>query len=191
MNRREILKYTAFATGAAVSGSLASIILSGCGSDAAEKALADSYQAKFFAEGEMTQLRSLVDVILPKTDSPSATDVGVHKIMDSMVGEVYTAERQAEFRKGFTALTDYLNKAGFAGKPIAEQTQILKTLDAAKDDASLKAVRDAYLDVKQQSIAYYLSNAEIGTKYLNYLPVPGKYEACISVEEAGGKMWAI
>ena len=191
MNRREILKYTAFATGAAVSGSLASIILSGCGSDAADKALADGYKAKFFAEGEMTQLRSIMDVILPKTDSPSATDVGVHKIMDSMVGEVYTAERQAEFRKGFTALTDYLNKAGFAGKPIAEQTQILKTIDAAMDNASLKAVRDAYLDVKQQSIAYFLSNKEIGMKYLNYLPVPGKYESCISVEEAGGKLWAI
>lgn len=190
MNRREILKYTAFATGAAVSGSLASIILSGCGSDAADKALADGYKAKFFTEGEMTQLQSIMDVILPKTDSPSASEVGVHKIMDSMVGEVYTAERQAEFRKGLTSLTDYLDKAGFAGKPIAEQTQILKTLAASSDEAT-KPVRDAFKDVKQQTIAYYLSNKEIGMKYLNYLPVPGKYEACISVEEAGGKLWAI
>lgn len=190
MDRRTILKYTALATGATLSGSLTSIILSGCGSDAADKALAEGYQAKFFAEGEMTQLRTLVDVILPKTDSPSASEVGVHKIMDSMVGEVYTADKQAEFRKGFTALTDYLNKAGFADKPIAEQTQILKTLAASTDEAT-KPVREAFNDLRQQSIAYYLSNKEIGTKYLNYLPVPGKYEACISVEEAGGKLWAI
>ncbi len=190
MNRREILKYTALATGAAVSGSLASIILSGCGSDAADKAVADGFQAKFFAEGEMMQLRSLVDVILPKTDSPSASEVGVHKIMDSMVGEVYTVERQAEFRKGYAALMEYLTNAGFFDKKAAEHVQILKTLGASTDEAT-KPIRDAFKDMKQQSIAYYLSNKEIGTKYLNYLPVPGKYEACISVEEAGGKMWAI
>jgi hypothetical protein len=191
MNRRTILKYTALATGAAVSGSLTSIILSGCGSDAADKAMADGYKAKFFTEGEMSQLRSLVDVILPKTDSPSASEVGVHKIMDSMLGEVYTAERQAEFRKSYAALTEHLTKAGFFDKKAAEQVQILQKLDGSKDDANLKAARDAYLDVKQQTIAYFLSNEEIGTKYLNYLPVPGKYEACISVEEAGGKLWAI
>lgn len=190
MDRRTILKYTAFATGAAVSGTLTSIILSGCGSDAADKALADGYKAKFFAEGEMTQLRSLMDVVLPKTDSPSASEVGAHKILDSMVGEVYTADRQAEFRKGYTALMEHLTKAGFFDKKAPEQVQILKALEASTDEAT-KPVRDAYKDMKQQTIAYYLSNKEIGTKYLNYLPVPGKYEACISVEEAGGKLWAI
>lgn len=190
MNRREILKYTALATGATLSGSLMGIILSGCGSDAADKALADGYQPKYFNENEMGQLRSLVDVILPKTDSPSASEVGVHKIMDSMVGEVYTADKQAEFRTGYTALMAHLTKAGFFEKKAAEQVQILQALDASKDE-SQKAVRDAYLDVKQQTIAYFLSNKEIGTKFLNYLPVPGKYEACISVEEAGGKLWAI
>jgi hypothetical protein len=190
MNRRTILKYTALATGAAVSGSLAGIILSGCGSDAGDKALADDYQAKFFTDGEMSQLRSLVDVILPKTDSPSASEVGVHKIMDSMVGEVYTPERQVEFRKGYAVLTEHLTKAGFFDQKAAEQVQILKTLDASKDE-SLAAVRGAYLDVKQQTIAYFLSNEEIGTKYLNYLPVPGEYQPCISVEEAGGKLWAL
>ncbi|MBI1226643.1 MAG: hypothetical protein GC192_15525 [Bacteroidetes bacterium] len=190
MNRREILKYAALATGAAVSGTLTSIILSGCGSDAAEKAMADGYQPKYFSENEISNLRSLVDVILPKTDSPSASEVGVHRIMDSMVGEVYTADRQAEFRKGYTALMEHLNKTSFFNKKTEEQVQILQTLEGSKDEAT-KLVRDAYLDMKQQSIAYYLSNEEIGEKYLSYLPVPGKYEACITVEEAGGKLWAI
>ena len=185
MNRRTILKYTALATGAAVSGPLMSVILSGCQPD-----VADNYQPKFFNENEMSQLRSLIDVILPKTDSPSASEVGVHRIMDSMVGEVYTATEQADFRKGFTALTEHLTTTDFQNKKAAEQVQLLQTLDASKDE-NLKTVRDAYLDVKQQTIAYFLSNEEIGKNYLNYLPVPGKYEACISVEEAGGKLWAI
>lgn len=185
MNRRTILKYTALATGAAVGGPLVSVILSGCKTE-----VADNYQPKFFKENEMSQLRTLVDVILPKTDSPSATEVGVHKIMDSMVREVYTAENQAKFRQGFTALAEHLTKAGFFDKKAPEQVKILQGLGASKDE-NLKPVRDAYLDVKQQTIAYFLSNEEIGTKYLNYLPVPGEYMPCISVEEAGGKLWAI
>ncbi len=190
MNRRTILKYTALTTGATLSGSLVSIILSGCGSDVAEKAMADGYQPKYFNEKEMGSLRSLVDVILPKTDSPSASEVGVHKVMDAMVGEVYSADKQAEFRKGYSALMEHLTKAGFFDKKSEEQVQILQALETSKDE-SQKAVRDAYKDIKQQSIAYFLSSKEIGTKFLNYLPVPGKYEACISVEEAGGKLWAI
>ncbi|MEK7253438.1 MAG: gluconate 2-dehydrogenase subunit 3 family protein [Bacteroidota bacterium] len=181
MKRRTILKYTAYLTGAVVSAPLASIILSGCQSDAAA---ADNYQPKFFNENEMSQLRSLVDVILPKTDSPSASEAGVHRVIDSMVGEVYTAEQQADFRKDFTALTEQLAMAGFQNKNAAAQVQILHGLESSP-------VKEAWLDLRQQTIAYYLSSAEIGTKYLNYLPVPGEYQPCISVEEAGGKLWAI
>jgi len=50
---------------------------------------------------------------------------------------------------------------------------------------------ETYNQIRQQTISYYLSTEEINTKYLNYLPVPGKYQPCISLEEAGGKAWAI
>ena len=185
MKRRTILKYTSLATGAAIGVPLLTVIVSGCQPD-----VADNYQPKFFSEKEIGQLQNLIDVILPKTDSPSASEVGVHKIIDSMVGEVYTPEQQVDFSKGFTALSEHLAKAGFQNKKAEEQMQLLQGLDNSKDE-SLAAVQDAYLDIKQQTIAYYLSNEEIGTKYLNYLPVPGEYMPCISMEEAGGKLWSI
>ncbi len=50
---------------------------------------------------------------------------------------------------------------------------------------------NTYNQLRQQTISYYLSSEEICTNYLNYLPVPGKYEPCITLEEAGGKAWAI
>jgi len=49
----------------------------------------------------------------------------------------------------------------------------------------------ALLDIKQQAVAYYLSTKEIATNYLNYLPIPGEYEPCISLESVNGKVWAI
>ncbi len=40
-------------------------------------------------------------------------------------------------------------------------------------------------------IILYLSTEEIGLNFLNYLPIPGPYESCISLEEVNGKAWAL
>jgi hypothetical protein len=185
MKRRTILQYTAYATGAVVGAPLVSVLLSGCQSE-----VVGNYQPVFFNEEEFGLVKNLVDLILPKTDSPSATEVGVHQMIDNMVSKVYTVEQQTDFRKGFEALSKYLTEAGFEKMKAAKQLALLQKLDVSTED-SLKAVQAAFLDFKQQTIAYYLSTEEIGMNYLNYLPVPGEYQPCISLEEAGGKAWAI
>ena len=185
MNRRDILKYTTYVTGAAISAPLMSVLLSGC-----QPEVADDFQPQFFNNIELDLVKTLMDVILPKTDSPSATEVGVHQIMDNMVNQVYTTEQQGDFRIGLTALSDYLGEAGFQKLKSEKQLSLLQALENSTSD-NLKPVRAAFLDVKQQTIAYYLSTKEIGMNYLNYLPVPGEYQPCISLEEAGGKAWAI
>ena len=73
MKRRDLLKYTALATGAAVSAPLASVLLSGCKPDIVANDL--DYELKFFDEEQLALVRQLVDVILPKTASPSASEV--------------------------------------------------------------------------------------------------------------------
>lgn len=185
MNRRTILQYTAYATGAVVGAPLVSVLLSGCQAE-----VVDNYQPVFFNEEEFGLVKNLVDLILPKTDSPAATEVGVHQMIDNMVSKVYTVEQQTDFRTGFEALSKYLTEAGFEKMKADKQLALLQQLDVSKEE-SLKAVRAAFLDLKQQTIAYYLSTEEIAMNYLNYLPVPGEYLPCISLEEAGGKAWAI
>ena len=132
----------------------------------------------------------MVDVILPATDSPSASEVGVHRTIDHMVGVVYAEPARQDFVKGFSALTEFLRKAGFEKQDGNGKLEMLKALQATTN-GDQESLRKAFLDLRQQTIAYYLSTEEIGTKFLNYLPVPGAYEACISLEEAGGKAWAL
>ena len=55
MKRRDLLRYTALATGAAVSAPLASILLSGCKPDVV--ANDSDYQLKFFAQEKFTLVR--------------------------------------------------------------------------------------------------------------------------------------
>lgn len=191
MERREILRYTAFATGAALSAPLIATICSGCkteGAGVAQNALG------FFNKEEFGMVKHLVDVILPKTDSPSASEVGVHTMIDHMVSIAYDDESQKKYSKGFQALTSYLqDKSGdveFAKLDDADQLKILQELELS-NDAIISDAKKGMVSLKQQAIAYYLSSEEIGTKYLNYLPVPGAYEGCISLADAGNKAWAL
>ena len=102
MNRREILKYVAFATGAAISTPLLTSILSGCNTPATKNE--EEYVLTFFSPDEFSKLKEIIDLILPKTESPSATEVGVHQIIDTMVGTVYKSEEKTNYRKNFEAM---------------------------------------------------------------------------------------
>ena len=182
MNRRDVLKYTALISGAVVGGPLASSLLVGC----QPEVVADgNFDLNFFGEQEFVLLKDLIDIILPKTDSPSASEVGVHHMIDHMVAKVYPENQKKQYRDGFDALIDHLEKEDFSN---LEGTEKLSTLKALNIEDK---VGKAFLDLKQQTIAYYLTTEIIGTQFLNYLPVPGAYEPCISLEEAGNKAWAI
>jgi len=192
MKRREILRYAALATGAAVSLPLANSLLVSCKTDATTAAVSE--KLAFFGEKEASVVKNIVDLILPKTDSPSASELGVHTMIDQMVGNVYRPKAKKEYQENFALLMKYLQNAGggkgFMSLAGADKVKLLQGLDSSKDK-SLEKVREAYLNLKQQTIAYYLSTEEIATNYLTYLPVPGTYEPCISLEEAGGKAWAL
>ncbi|MEL6592278.1 MAG: gluconate 2-dehydrogenase subunit 3 family protein, partial [Bacteroidota bacterium] len=139
-------------------------------------------ELSFFTQKQFNQLQQIIDTILPKTDSPSATEVGVDKIIDHMLGNAYPQEARTSYEKGFAALSQHL----------AKQDDLLGALQELENNTGEdQALREAYLHLKQQSIAYYLSTEQIGKNYLNYLPVPGEYQACISLEEAGNKAWTL
>jgi len=192
MKRREILRYTAFATGAIVGAPLLGTILSGCKTDGVDNSVDNSLQ--FFNKQDFAMVKDLIDIILPKTESPSASEVGVHKMIDSMVGTVYNNEDRAAYKIGFSSLISYLEKqAGgkdFIDMEADKKLDLLQKLDHADGNDS-ENVSKAYLDLKQQTIAYYLSTEEIAKNYLNYLPVPGDYESCIPLADVGGKAWAL
>lgn len=194
MKRRKIIKLAALATGAALGAPLMSSLLTGCQSDAIDQADID-YQLQFLNKDEFKLVRKLANIILPKTDSPSASDVGVHRMIDHMVGTVYKKDHKADYQKRFASLVSYLNPDpekvnSFLDLEDKVQLEMIEKLNDSKDE-NLKDAQQAFLDLRQQSIAYYLSTEEIGKNYLTYLPVPGEYLPCITLEEAGGKAWAL
>lgn len=186
MKRREILKYTALVTGSAICMPLLNSLVAGCATG--EQQQTDGYLPRFFNEDQFELLKTVVDTILPKTESPSATDVNLHQTIDSIVNTVYKPAEKEEYKKEFVELESYLKEKDFMDLDQEERVQILKTLDHAK---GTDMVNRAFVHLKQQTIAFYLSNETIAKNFLNYLPVPGEYESCTSLSDVGGKAWAI
>jgi len=191
MNRRDILKYTAYATGAAVCSPILGTILAGCSTDSSN--YPDDYIPQFFNEDEFRVINSMVDTILPKTSSPAASEVGVDKMIDTFVGTVYSETDREGYREHFAKLNVYLtNQAGGrAFNKLSEARKLTLLQQLELQDSIPEDVKRAYLELKQQTIAYYLTTEEVAKNFLNYLPVPGEYEACIPLADMGGKAWAL
>lgn len=188
MKRREILRYTALGTGTAVFAPLLSSILSGCGRKAAESEAVQ--ELLVFAEAQHELVRDVMDTILPRTDTPSATDVGVDVTIDQVVGKVYSEADRADYKADISAFTLWLVDSGYMKKTGPEKLELLRGIEVSGEGIS-EVIRNGYLHLKQQVIAFYLSSEEIGENVLNYLPVPGSYEPCIKLEDVGGKAWSI
>ncbi|MFK7924204.1 MAG: gluconate 2-dehydrogenase subunit 3 family protein [Bacteroidia bacterium] len=181
MKRREVLKYTAYLSGAALSAPLISSILSGCNPEASTQG--EAFNPQFFNPDQFSLLERVVDTILPKTDSPAASEVGVHRMVDHMLSVAYSKEDRASYESSFKGLDTYLNGQ-------SDLKAALQKIEA-KDASVSEAVQKAYLALKQQTIAYYLTTETIGKNYLNYLAVPGEYKPCIDLADVDGKAWAI
>ena len=182
MERRELIKLVSLATGSLITVPLASSLLISCKDDITKND--ENYSLQFFNNKDFLLVKKLIDVILPQTDSPSASEVGVHQIIDMMVGTVYKPTEKNDYNSRFKALIKYLNSSN-KNQLIALQ-DLSKSLNENDNDA-----KKALLELKQQTVAYYLTTEEISTKYLNYLPIPGKYEPCISLDDVNGKAWAL
>ncbi len=205
MNRREILRYAAYATGMAVTAPFASAFLVSCKRDEAVAAGVVAYVPTFFTAEEYQFISTFSDTILPKTDTPSASEVGVPEMIDKVVGQVYGAEAQTKTREGLTLLMQKLNAekadGGFVAMEEAARLAFLQAQDdyfknpttdweALGEEAT--SIKDAYFTLKQATISYYFTSEEVATKQLVYLPVPGPYIACGDLQElTGGKAWAI
>jgi len=177
MLRRDALKNTALIAGAGISiGSLTALI-QGCKT---------ALPAGNYLTGEQLSLLELVvDTFLPRTDTPSATDAGVHTFID----ENMEASFRPEELETFTGALDLVakrckDKYGKSYDKITqeEREELLLSMHGT-DLQAFEALRGTTLYV-------YYTSEEGATKALNFLPIPGEYIGCIPVEDVG-TAWAL
>ncbi|MFN5170211.1 MAG: gluconate 2-dehydrogenase subunit 3 family protein [Cyclobacteriaceae bacterium] len=190
MNRRDAIQRTALILGYAVSAPALMGILKGC------KAAPElNYQPVFLSEEQAGVVSELAEILLPKTDTPGAKDVGVPRFIDQVVNECYAKEDQDRFLQGLQKFDEDARKAfgdSFVyGEPADQLAFVKQQHDEAvamiKADPSAK--RPFILMVKELTLLGYFTSEPGATQVLQYEPVPGAYHGCVPLTEVG-KTWA-
>jgi len=152
-----------------------------------------NWKPVFLSPEQGILISELTEIIIPKTDTPGAKDVGVPGFIDVMLKDVYEKKDQDEFLQGLIAFDeDAKNTLGdsFIDLDPEQRTEYVYTLHAKalKDNAK---ERPFILKVKELTVAGYFTSEAGATQVLQYEPVPGAYHGCIPLSEAGnGKTWA-
>jgi len=140
--------------------------------------------ATFFNALEMATLKTLVDVILPATDSPAASAADTHYFIDLAIPACASADAQKTFRTGLRAL----GAKNFDRLAPAEQVALLKARAAA--DMELPYDQSFFKILKDYTLTGYFLSEVGATQALAYERVPGGYQGDLPLEP-NQKAWAI
>lgn len=208
MERRELLKMIAAATGMAfVGGEVWAAGLTGPA--AASKSL--------FSASDIALLDEIAETILPKTSTPGAKDAGCGAQMAVQITDCYNATEQGWFVDGLKQLRarsqqDY--KLDFMQLSKEQRHQLLVKLDveakarnaeiyaSANDSTNSrkkssantgKSVADNtphYFTLLKQLTLFVFFTSKVGaTEVLRYSAIPGKYEGNLPYKK-GDRAWA-
>ena len=189
MNRRDVLKMATAVTGMGLIAPLSAALLAQQELTLANGMLG-SDKPQYFSQEQLGLISLVMDTILPRTNSPSASDVNTHLIMDNMFAQVFKPAYKKTFQQRFSAFQKLLMAQNFVLANPAHKLALLQQLESSKPEQRTAAYQ-AYFDIKQQTISYYLKTEEISKKHLYYLPIPGIYVPCIKVSEVNNIAWAI
>jgi gluconate 2-dehydrogenase gamma chain len=199
MNRREVLQRVAMLMGGAISAPAVLAVLNGCSPKPSA-----GWQPLFLSKEEGAMVEDVAELILPRTTTPGAREVGVPAFIDVILKDVYPTEDQARFVSG---LKDFDTQAQSAhGKPFlqlqpAQRMSFLQQVhDAAAAAEKVQADKDVpagerkrpfVLMMKELTLLGFFTSQIGATQVLQYVAVPGGFQACIPIAEAGnGKQWA-
>lgn len=160
MKRRDLLRAAGAATALAVLPRNA---------EAAWARVLGGYQAP---NGLTASQRALVggmaDVIIPRTDTPGATDVGVTDWVNLIVAEYYADDVRTSFLQGLDAIDTQVRNTqgrGFAELTADAQRQIVAALDAPADRRTAEA--RAYSRLKGLVVYGYFTSERVQGEVLH------------------------
>ena len=144
----------------------------------------------FFDAGQFALLERAVDVIIPETDTPGAAGAGVHHLIDLMLAEWASAERQARYVEGLQDVDARMQQLGppdFVSATPSQQLELLQALD--REAYSGRTGDTFFAEFKKLVIFGYYSSAAGATQELQYEPLIPDYKACVPIDDIGGRAW--
>jgi gluconate 2-dehydrogenase gamma chain len=197
MNRREALKRVAWLMGGTVSASAMLAVQNGYSATTSAGS-----KPSILSPPQMGIVSAVAEIMIPRTDTPGAIDVGVPGFIDLMLKDVYAPKDRTRY---LTGLADFdaaaqaeQGKKFVALEPAQQAAHVRKFHDAAVAEERRLEHPDAVLQrpfilmTKELTLLGFFTSQVGATQVLQYVAVPGSYHACLPVEQAGnGKTWAV
>lgn len=182
MNRREAIRQTALAAGAAAlwaalpARTWAALAPAGAWSRAEEELLAQ-----------------IADTILPATaDSPGAAVAGVGRFITVMLADCLPPEASEAVRRGLREITERsLGRHGgeFATLSAGQREALLTAYEQEMSAATKAGAINPFRQIKELTLLGYFTSEAGATRALRYDPVPGAYRGSVPLAP-GDRSWA-
>jgi gluconate 2-dehydrogenase gamma chain len=170
----------AFLNGLAQHG-LALALLPGAAAAAwqAVAAAAPLAPARVLGIAQSKMIASLADAILPRSDTPSATDVGVVQWIDTVAADYFSSAQRTEFLAGLTAIDARARSMGGAALD-----RLIAELDAACGTDRLDPAQKAYVQLKELILYGYFTSKPLQQDVLKVPVIPGHYDPSVRIERS-------
>ncbi|WP_378172323.1 gluconate 2-dehydrogenase subunit 3 family protein [Aquimarina sp. SS2-1] len=212
MNRREALKNIGLSAGYIAATPTILSLLQSC-----QKEYVLDWTPELLSIDEGKALEQIVDLILPETDIPGAKSLNVPMFIDKFINNAIEEVEEAQmFKYGAGVIMKELgvneeksiddvtveeydallaNYLKLSKEKQKEHWEAISKVKTPEDLANVprEAISFSYLSsVRSLSIFGFKTSKDIAENVLNYLPVPGEYVGCDSVQNlTGGKGWAL
>ncbi len=138
---------------------------------------------QFFKQDQFATLMQVVERIIPTTDSPGAIEAKVPEFIDLMLAECYNSDQQQLFNNGFKSFIDLLNQQENADSKEVIQQQLENFEKEMKWNDKENDASFFIRTVKELTLLGYFTSKEGASEALRYIPVPGRFDACIPLDD--------
>ena len=185
MKRREAIKKTTWIAKSAIFAPALMSALQSC-----EKKLSDTDQLLVLNDQQNALVKAIADTIIPRTDTPSASDVKVPQFLDLLLKDVFDQAVTEKFLAGLKQFDE--DCKAVTGKLYIQLDQshrndYLEQIDREVMGKEYDALIPFYFTFKQLCVSTYYSTEQGIKQNLNYVPVPGQFQSDIALE-AGDKI---
>jgi len=127
-----------------------------------------------------TQMIALIaDAILPRSDTPSASDVGVPSWVDVVVADYFSDTRRTRFLADLAAIDELAQSTSGARLAVLKGdalAPVIASLDAACGARDLTPAQRGYVQLKELVIHGYFTSKPVQQDILKVVIAPGRFD---------------
>jgi hypothetical protein len=165
----------------------------------ARAVLGDSPAVRTLNPHQQATVKEMVEMILPRTETPGAADVGVTEFIDLILTEWYDDPERARFLSGL-ADVDSRTRAMFGkdfvdcsseqraelmrdlGLKMVEEADPSQDWRAADSDSDTDNRETFYPMLRRLTLTAYYTSEAGATQALHFEIIPDRHEACVEIQ---------